>query len=36
MRDGFGSLMRDRLMGDERRPWEGEDLSETQLSKDGC
>ena len=36
MRDGFGSVVRDQLMGDERKPWEGEGLSETQLSRDVC
>lgn len=36
MRDDFGSLMRDRLMGDERKPWKGKGLSEPHLSRDGC
>jgi len=36
MRGGFGSLMRDQLMGDGRKPWEGKSLGETHLSRDGC
>lgn len=36
MSDGFGSLMKDQLMGDERRLLEGEGFNETQLSRDSC